>query len=77
MPRIDRRQFLRRAGGMAGLGLVSCTDLVGPEDSPGALTPAARSLRVVVVGAGSISMSGAGSGAWFRRRPFFPSVRTT
>ena len=52
MQRINRREFLRRAGGLAGLGLASCSDLVGPEDSPGALTSAARPLRVVVVGAG-------------------------
>ncbi len=59
MLRINRRQFLRRAGGLAGLGLVSCTDLVGPEDSPGALTSAARSLRVVVVGAGMSGLAAA------------------
>ena len=59
MLRINRRQFLRRAGGLAGLGLVSCTDLVGPEDSPGALTSAGRSLRVVVVGAGMSGLAAA------------------
>ena len=52
MQRINRRDFLRRAGGLAGLGLVSCSDLVGPQDSPGALTPAGQPLRIVVVGAG-------------------------
>ena len=59
MLRINRRQFLCRAGGLAGLGLVSCTDLVGPEDSPGALTPAARPLRVVVIGAGMSGLAAA------------------
>ena len=52
MQRIDRRDFLRRAGGLAGLGLVACSDLVGPDDTPGALSPANQPLRVVVVGAG-------------------------
>lgn len=52
MQRMNRRDFLRRAGGLAGLGLVACSDLVGPDDSPGALPPAYRPLRVVVVGAG-------------------------
>ena len=52
MQPIDRRDFLRRAGGLAGLGLVACSDLVGPDDTPGALSPANQPLRVVVVGAG-------------------------
>ena len=49
---IDRRDFVRLAGGLAGLGLVSCSSPVELEDSPGTLTPADRPLRVVVVGAG-------------------------
>ncbi len=56
---MNRRDFLRRAGGLAGLGLVSCTDLVGPEESPGVLTPASRPLRVVVVGAGLSGLAAA------------------
>ena len=59
MQRMNRRDFLLRAGGLAGLGLVSCTDLVGPEESPGVLTPAARPLRVVVVGAGISGLAAA------------------
>lgn len=59
MQRMNRRDFLLRAGGLAGLGLVSCRDLVGPEDSPGVLTPAARSRRVVVVGAGLSGLAAA------------------
>ncbi len=52
-PPIDRRAFVRRAGSAAaGLGLMSCSSPVEPEDSPGALPPATRPLRVVVVGAG-------------------------
>ncbi len=53
---IDRRDFVRLAGGLAGLGLVSCSSPVEPEDSPGTLTPADRPLRVVVVGAGMSSL---------------------
>ena len=55
---INRRDFVRRAGGglagagLAGLGLVSCSSPVEPEETPGALTPANRPLQVVVVGAG-------------------------
>ena len=49
---IDRRDFVRLAGGLAGLGLVSCSSPVEPDDSPGTLTPADQPLRVVVVGAG-------------------------
>ena len=56
---MNRRDFLRRAGGLAGLGLVSCTDLVGPEASPGVLPPSSRSLRVVVVGAGMSGLAAA------------------
>ena len=59
MQRMNRRDFLRRAGGLAGLGLVSCTDLVGPEESPGVLPPASRPLRVVVVGAGMSGLAAA------------------
>ena len=59
MQRMNRRDFLRRAGSLAGLGLVSCTDLVGPEESPGALTPSSRPLRVVVVGAGMSGLAAA------------------
>lgn len=59
MQRMNRRDFLRRAGGLAGLGLVACRDIVGPEDSPGVLTPAARPLRVVVVGAGMSGLAAA------------------
>ncbi len=59
MQRMNRRDFLRRAGGLAGLGLVACGDVVGPEDSPGVLTPTARSLRVVVVGAGMSGLAAA------------------
>lgn len=55
---INRRDFVRRAGGglagagLAGFGLVSCSSPVEPEETPGALTPASRPLQVVVVGAG-------------------------
>jgi len=49
---INRRDFVRRAGGLAGLGLISCASPVEPEDSPGALVPTGRPLRIVVVGAG-------------------------
>lgn len=56
---MNRRDFLRRAGGLAGLGLVSCTDLVGPEASPGVLPPSSRPLRVVVVGAGMSGLAAA------------------
>lgn len=56
---MNRRDFLRRAGGLAGLGVVSCGDLVGPEESPGVLTPAARTRRVVVVGAGMSGLAAA------------------
>ncbi|MDE0649706.1 MAG: FAD-dependent oxidoreductase, partial [Gammaproteobacteria bacterium] len=56
---MNRRDFLLRAGGLAGLGLVSCRDLVGPEESPGVLTPAARTRRVVVVGAGMSGLAAA------------------
>ncbi len=49
---IDRRDFVRLAGGLAGLGLVACSSPVEPEDSPGTLTPADRPLRIVVIGAG-------------------------
>ncbi len=49
---INRRDFVRRVGGLAGLGLISCSSPVEPEDSPGTLTPADQPLRVVVVGAG-------------------------
>ena len=59
MQRINRRDFLRHAGGLAGLSLVSCTDLVGPDESPGVLTPASRPLRVVVVGAGMSGLAAA------------------
>ncbi len=59
MQRLNRRDFLRRAGGLAGLGLVSCRDIVGPEDSPGVLTPAVRPLRVVVIGAGMSGLAAA------------------
>lgn len=56
---MHRRDFLLRAGALAGLGLASCRDLVGPEDSPGVLAPAARPLRVVVVGAGMAGLAAA------------------
>ena len=56
---MNRRDFLLRAGGLAGLGLVSCRDLVGPEESPGVLPPAARTRRVVVVGAGMSGLAAA------------------
>ena len=59
MQRMNRRDFLLRAGSLASFGLASCRDLVGPEDSPGVLTPAARSLRVVVVGAGMSGLAAA------------------
>ncbi len=49
---MNRRDFLRRAGGLASLGLVSCSDPVGTEGSPGALPRAKRPLRIVVVGGG-------------------------
>ncbi len=49
---IDRRDFVRRVAALAGVGLVSCRSPAEPEDSPGALPPAGRSLRIVVVGAG-------------------------
>ncbi len=50
---IDRREFVRRVGGgLAGLGLVSCSSPLEPEDTPGALTPPSRALQIVVVGAG-------------------------
>ncbi len=49
---INRRDFVRRAGGLAGLGLISCASPVEPEDSPGALVPTSQPLRIVVVGAG-------------------------
>ncbi len=54
---MDRRAFVHRAGGLAGLGLAwsahaSCSNPLEPEDSPGALPPANRPLKVVVVGAG-------------------------
>lgn len=59
MQRMNRRDFLHRAGSLAGLGLVSCTDLVGPEESPGVLTPSSPPLRVVVVGAGMSGLAAA------------------
>lgn len=59
MQRMNRRDFLLRAGGLAGLGLASCRDLVGPEESPGVLTPAARPRNVVVVGAGMSGLAAA------------------
>jgi len=59
MQRMNRRDFLLRAGGLAGLGLASCRDFVGPEESPGVLTPAARPRRVVVVGAGMSGLAAA------------------
>lgn len=49
---INRRDFVRRAGALAGLGLISCSSPVDPDDSPGALTSTDRPLRIVVVGAG-------------------------
>ncbi len=50
---INRRDFMRRAGaGLAGFGLISCSNPLEPEDSPGTLNPAGRPLQVVVVGAG-------------------------
>ena len=49
---INRRDFVLRVGGLAGLGLISCSSPVEPEDSPGTLTPADRPLRIAVVGAG-------------------------
>ena len=52
MELMDRRDFVRCVGGLAGLGLISCSSPVGPEDSPGALPPANRPVRIVVVGAG-------------------------
>ena len=39
-------------GGLAGLGLISCSSPLDPEDTPGTLTPADRPLRIVVIGAG-------------------------
>ena len=52
MQSINRRDFVRRVGGLAGLGLISCSSPLDPEDTPGVLTPADRALRIVVVGAG-------------------------
>ena len=52
MQSINRREFVRRAGGLAGLGLISCSSPLDPEDTPGTLTPADRPLRIVVIGAG-------------------------
>ena len=49
---INRRDFVRGVSGLAGLGLISCSSPVEPEDTPGALTPASRPQRIVVVGAG-------------------------
>ena len=49
---INRRDFVVRVGGLAGLGLIGCSSPVEPEDTPGALTPGGRPLRIVVVGAG-------------------------
>ena len=49
---VNRREFVRRAGGLAGLGLVACSTPVDLDDTPGALPPASRPLRIVVVGAG-------------------------
>lgn len=59
MQRMNRRDFLLRAGGLAGFGLVSCRNPVGPEESPGVLTPAGRTRRVVVVGAGMSGLAAA------------------
>lgn len=56
---MNRREFLRRTGGLAGLSLVSCTDLVGPESSPGVLTPVSRPLGIVVVGGGMSGLAAA------------------
>ena len=49
---INRRDFVLRVGGLAGLGLIGCSSPVEPEDTPGVLTPGGRPLRIVVVGAG-------------------------
>lgn len=49
---LSRREFVRRFGGLAGLGLIACSSPLEPEDSPGALAPTGRTLRIVVVGAG-------------------------
>lgn len=55
---INRRDFVRRAGGglagagLAGLGLATCSSPLEPEDTPGALAPPSRALQIVVVGAG-------------------------
>ncbi len=49
---MDRRKFLRQAGGLVGLGLAACVSPVEPADTPGALTPGRRRQRFVVVGAG-------------------------
>ena len=49
---LNRREFVRRAGALAGLGLIACSSPVEPEDTPGALSPASRPKRIVVVGAG-------------------------
>lgn len=56
---VGRREFVRRFGGLAGLGLIACSSPVEPEDSPGALTPAGRPLRIVVVGAGVSGLTAA------------------
>ncbi len=61
---MDRRAFLRQAGGLAGAGLIcsaniSCSNPVEPEDSPGALPTTTGPLRVVVVGAGMSGLAAA------------------
>lgn len=56
---INRRDFVRSAGGLAGLGLVSCSSPLEPDDTPGTLSPPSRALQVVVVGAGMAGLAAA------------------
>ncbi len=58
--RMDRREFLRLAGGTGGLSLAAaCARLVEPDETPGALSPTGRRLRVAVVGAGVSGLAAA------------------
>ncbi|MYC93175.1 MAG: FAD-dependent oxidoreductase [Gemmatimonadetes bacterium] len=56
---VSRREFVRRFGGLTGLGLVACASPVEPEDSPGALAATGRPMRIVVVGAGMAGLAAA------------------
>lgn len=60
MPHPTRRHFLRVSGSaLAGAALSSCSDPVGPTESPGALAGPGVRKRVIVVGAGMAGLTAA------------------